>query len=119
MSSFTRTIPTGKGEGFVEEILSRADHLIPLTFRPTKAGSGDFIYLVFRGVIVGRARISAIHPADSDVATGIQRYPRWAKWIIKYVGRWERPPKSIQVQGHQSIRYLEAHSLEHLDYEAW
>jgi len=116
LSSFTRTIPADKGQAYVEEILSRANHFVPLAYRPTRAMPRDHIYLVFRGLIVGRARISRIDPA---AGTSDQRYPRWAKWVIRYAGRWERPPREIRVQGHQSVRYLEAHSLEHLDREIW
>jgi hypothetical protein len=115
LSSFTRTIPTEKGQAYVTKVLSRPDHFIPLAYRPIKARSGDFIYLVFRGVIVGRARISRIDPAGSAA----RRFPNWAKWIIWYTGRWQRPPRDIPVQGHQSVRYLETHSLGHLDRETW
>lgn len=119
MSSFTRTIPSEKGENHVQEILSRANHFIPLAYKPTRASPGDFIYLVFRGAIVGRARISRIDPVGSKALRGTERYPRWAKWIIRYAGKWQDPPRDIQVQGHQSVRYLETHSLEHLDHETW
>jgi hypothetical protein len=119
LSSFTRTIPSGKAEDYVREILSRADHFAPLAYRPAKARSGNFIYLIFCGVIVGRARISRIDPADSNAYRRSQRYPSWAKWIIRHAGRWERPPRDIHVQGHQSVRYLETHSLEYLDDETW
>jgi hypothetical protein len=116
VSSFTRTIPSGKSEAQVQELLSRRDHYLPLAFRPTRAGPGDLVYLIFRGLIVGRARISAVEPA---LRRGNQRYPRWARWIVRYAGRWERPPRPIPVQGHQSVRYLESHSLQHLDQESW
>jgi len=119
LSSFTRTIPSEKGEGVVREILSHAGHFIPLAYRPVRAKPGDFIYLIFRGEIVGRARITRIVPVRSDVPGKGQRYPSWAKWIIRYAGRWQKPPRTIHVRGHQSVRYLEAHSLTHLDREAW
>jgi hypothetical protein len=105
--------------GFVQGILSRADHFIPLAYRPTKATPGDFIYLVFRGVIVGRARISAIDPVDTHAMEGTETYPDWAKWVVRYVGQWEKPPRDIPVQGHQSVKYLETHTLEYLDDESW
>ena len=95
------------------------DHFIPLAYRPTKATRGDFIYLVFRGVIVGRARISAIDPVDTHGMEGTEIYPGWAKWVVRYVGQWEKPPRDIPIQGHQSVKYLETHSLEYLDDESW
>ncbi|HEY69218.1 MAG TPA: hypothetical protein G4O08_01400 [Anaerolineae bacterium] len=119
MSSFTRTIPSENGEAFVNQILSREDHYVPLAYRPTRAQPGDFIYLVFRGRMVGRARIAAIESAAPARLVGEDRYPPWAKWIIRFVGTWQKPPRDIPVQGHQSVRYLETHALEHLDTESW
>jgi len=119
LSSFTRTIPTEKGQAYVNKVLSRPDHFVPLAYRPARAGSGDFIYLVFRGVIVGRARISRIDPVGSAAPVGMRWFPNWARWIIRYRGRWQKPPREIPVQGHQSVRYLETHSLGHLDRETW
>ena len=119
MSSFTRTIPKSTKEDAVQQVLSRSEHYVPLAYRPNRANPGDFIYLVYRGLIVGRARIRTIHAVDDDRYSKQDPYPDWAKWIIRYVGNWERPPKDIQVQGHQSVRYLESHALEHLDGEDW
>ncbi len=119
MSSFTRTIPSEKGEAFVNQVLSGADHYMPLAYRPTRARPGDFIYLVFRGRMVGRAQIAAIESVESARQTDKDRYPLWARWIIRFVGPWQKPPREIPVQGHQSVRYLETHALEHLDSERW
>jgi hypothetical protein len=74
LSSITRAIPCVKGEDCVREILSRADTFIPFAYRPTKASLGDFITLVFCGVIVGRARISRIDPAHSSAPGKSQRH---------------------------------------------
>ena len=119
MSSFTRTIPTEKGQAYVNKVLSRPDHFVPLAYRPARAGSGDFIYLVFRGVIVGRARIIRIDAIDRGDSSEGGQYPSWARWVVRYAGEWENPPREILVQGHQSVRYLETHALEHLDSEIW
>jgi len=119
MSSFTRTIPSTKNTAEVSQILSRKDHFIPLAYRPTEAKSGDFIYLVFRGMIVGRARITSIDPTDPGLSPGTSQYPGWAKWVVRYAGAWHKPPRFIPVQGHQSVRYLEKQSLGHLDAEKW
>jgi hypothetical protein len=119
VSSFTRTVPSYKKEEDVNEILSKRDHFLPLAYRPTKAQAGDFIYLVFRGLIVGRVKISAIEAVDSRVPPGNGQYPVWARWVIRYAGGWEMPPREIPVQGHQSVRYLEAHALTQLDFEIW
>ncbi|MGD8814164.1 MAG: hypothetical protein PVI78_06765, partial [Anaerolineales bacterium] len=82
------------------------------------AHPGDYIYLVFRGRIVGRAKIASIDPASESLIVE-NRYPPWAKWILRISGSWEKPPRDIPVQGHQSVRYLETHALEHLDSEKW
>jgi hypothetical protein len=119
LSSFTRTIPGHRQQNFVDQVLAREDHFIPLAYRPTRAGAGDFIYLIYRGVIVGRARISAVDPVDPGEPEAEGQYPDWAKWVVRYAGRWEKPPTEIQVQGHQSVRYLETQSLGHLDSERW
>jgi hypothetical protein len=119
LSSFTRTIPSYQKEAFVNQVLAQENHFIPLAYRPTKAGAGDFVYLIYRGVIVGRARISAVDPVDPGELAEEGLYPDWAKWVVRYTGRWEKPPREIQVQGHQSVRYLEIQSLNHLDSESW
>jgi hypothetical protein len=119
MASFTRTVPGYKGEEHVLQILSCHDHFIPLVYRPVKARAGDFIYLIYKGQIVSRARISAIVPFESRVANELEEPLHWARWIIRYSGRWEKPPRTISVRGHQSIRYLETHSLSYLDTEVW
>ncbi len=93
LSSFTRTIPSEKGDDYVNQILSQKRYFIPLAYRPTKAQAGDFIYLVFRGVIVGRARIASIKSVASEIPGETRRYPIWAKWIVRYVGEWEKPPE--------------------------
>ena len=119
MSSFTRTIPSNRGEDSVKQILHRKNYFIPLAYRPIRAQVGDFIYLVFRGKIVGRAKISLIEVVNPEVSLTTSQYPAWAKCVVRYTGKWEEPPREIPVQGHQSVRYLETHSLTHLDSEVW
>jgi len=119
MPSFTRTIPAYKTVEEVEQVLSRRDHYVPLTFKPARAQAGDFIYLIFRGKIAGRARISAIDSAEADASPGVEQYPDWARWVIRYTGGWEKPPREIAARGHQGVRYLEEQSLAYLDSENW
>jgi hypothetical protein len=103
----------------VKQILSRKDHFIPLAYRPSRAQAGDFIYLIFHGLIVGRVKITSIEAVETDGPSGTSGYPTWARWVIKYAGGWEEPPREIQVQGHQSVRYLETNALAYLDSEKW
>jgi hypothetical protein len=117
LSSFTRTIPAYKSQQEIDQVISRRDYFIPLTFQPARAHAGDFIYLIYKGWLIGRARISAIESVA--VSSGEDRYPDWARWIVRYTGGWEKPPRQIPVQGHQSVRYLETHSLGYLDAETW
>lgn len=119
MSSFTRTIPKDKQESFVTNILSQSDHFIPLTFQPRQAEPGDYIYLIHRGKIAGRARISSIEEVNRKGQTEGEKYPNWAKWVVRYTGSWEKPPSVIHVKGHQGVRYLKTQGLGHLDKEIW
>jgi hypothetical protein len=119
LSSFTRTIPKYKKIEEVNLILSQKTAFIPLAYRPTRAQAGDFIYLIFQGIIVGRAKISAIEAVDSAVPSDSDQVPTWARWVVRYEAGWQKPPREIPVQGHQSVRYLEAHALNDLDSEAW
>lgn len=118
MPSFTRTIPQYKTNKEVEMVLSGRDGFVPLTFRPGRAGSGDFIYMIYHGFIAGRARISKMIPAQAAGYGGGQ-VPGWAKWLVYYKGGWEIPPREITVQGHQGVRYLEEQGLGALDGETW
>jgi hypothetical protein len=119
MSSFTRTIPKDKQESFVTHILSLPDHFIPLTFQPRQAEPGDYIYLIHRGKIAGRAKISSIDAVNHNRQNKGEIYPNWAKWVVRYTGSWEKPPSVIHVKGHQGVRYLKTQGLGHLDKEIW
>jgi hypothetical protein len=103
----------------VNRVLSQRDHFVPLAYKPGRAHPGDFIYLIYQGKIVGRARIISIDAIDPEDPSEGGPYPSWARWVVRYAGRWENPPREIPVQGHQSVRYLETHALEHLDSEKW
>jgi hypothetical protein len=117
LTSFTRTIPAYKKPEEVEELLSREDNFIPLAYKPAQARAGDYIYLIYRGYIVGRARISGIEPVEADSLPG--EGLDWARWLIRYRGGWQRPPRPIPAQGHQSVRYLGEKWFETLDGETW
>jgi hypothetical protein len=119
MASFTRTIPSDKNPDSVQKILSRPDHYLPLTFRPLQADPGDYLYLVYRGKIVGRVRISSINNIQDPTTANPAAPPSWAKWLVLYKGKWEIPPRDIFVQGHQGVRYLENQGLINLDLENW
>lgn len=114
MSSFTRTIPSYKPRSLVENLLDSTNSTIPLSFRPGRAEPGDFIYLIHRGLLRGRARIAAIEPASVSPDT-----PSWARWVIRCQGRWERSPRPIPTQGHQGVRYLPRPGLRVFDDENW
>ena len=106
MSSFVRCIPKYEAPSYVEEILSRSDHFIPLKRRPRRAQPGDFFYLAYGGRIVGRAAIDSIAAARSDVPIASDRRLYEAEWLVKYKGAWQRPPVDISYRGHQGFRYL-------------
>jgi hypothetical protein len=119
MSSFTRTIPAYKTAAEVSQVLAQKDAFVPLSFLPTRALAGDFIYLIYHGLIVGRARISAVESLKPGLSPQEAQVPAWAMCLVRYAGGWERPPREVPLQGHQGVRYLEAQALEYLDSEAW
>jgi len=119
LASFTRTVPAQKDPREVTRILSRKDHYLPLTFRPSRAETGDFLYLVHRGRIAGRAEIDRIEAVEEASRSSKADPPDWARWLIWYRGTWQQPPREIEVQGHQGVRYLETQGLEDLDREDW
>jgi hypothetical protein len=60
MASFIRTIQRGEKPEYINDILARSNHHIPLKIEPKRARPGDFIDLAYDGEIVGRARIKEI-----------------------------------------------------------
>ncbi len=117
MSSFTRTIPAYKTPQEVEALLRRENDFIPLAYRPTQARAGDYIYLIYRRKIVGRAKIAAIEAVEASAPPdeGLD----WARWLVRYAGGWEQPGRDIPAQGHQSVRYLGEGWFGDLDAEEW
>ena len=119
MTSFVRTIQQEEEPGYIEAILSRSDHFIPLKFCPKRAGPGDFIYLAYRGRIVGRALIGEIDLRGGEVPIGHNQRSYRAKCLVWYRGGWQRSPRYIPFKGCQGIRYLDVVGLEDLDSEQW
>jgi hypothetical protein len=119
VTSFVRTIQHEETPAYVNEILARRDHFIPLPFIPRSSHPGDFIYLAHRGRIVGRARIDSIAPYSGDVPISSYRISFDAKSLVKYSGGWEMPEATIEFRGFQGIRYLPTVGLSHLDKQRW
>jgi hypothetical protein len=109
MTSFVRTIRADEDPMYVQQLLARRHHWIPLKIRPKKAVEGDHIYLCFQGALVGRALISEIVPAKGPVRIGSTQRQYNAKWLVKYEGPWEAPTRRIPCTGSQGIRYLLKH----------
>jgi len=119
MASFVRTIQQEEKLEYIEEILSRSDHYIPLKFYPRRVHPGDFIYLAYRGKIVGRALVERIEPVADEVLIGSERRSYQAECLVRYKGGWQRSPRDIPFEGCQGIRYLDRVGLESLDSEQW
>ena len=120
MTSFIRTAQQGEHLSYIEQILGRTDHFIPLKFLPRRAHKGDFIYLAYRGEIVGRARITEIRAVNHDVPFGSTQRPYPAMSEVWYGKEgWECPGRIIPFKGYQGIRYLDTMGLEGLDSEVW
>lgn len=119
MASFIRTIPQAEHVTYVDEILSRTRHFIPLKLLPKRAGQGDFVYLAHRGKLVGRAVIDRIQPVGAEVPIGSDRDLYGARWLVHYSTGWQRAPRAIPFRGRQGIRYLNTEGLQQLDSERW
>jgi hypothetical protein len=104
VTSFIRTIAQSESQEYVNQILSRSDHFIPLKFQPRRARPGDFIYLAHRGRIVGRAVIRSIDPTLNDVPIASDQLLYAAEWLVRYRGGWQRSPRRITFRGYQGIR---------------
>jgi hypothetical protein len=119
MASFTKTIPAGKAKAEVEALLAGCDHFLPLAQIPSRAQAGDFIYIIYRGMILARARIRALEVVKRDVISEERAGVEWARSLVHFTGEWEKPGRAIPAQGHQSVRYLDVQGLAHLDGEKW
>ena len=119
MTSFIRTIQRQEQCAYLKEILSRTEHFIPLKGKPLRASPGDFMYLAYRGLIVGRARIDRFESVSHDVPIGFKRGPYVATWLVHYKGGWQRCPREVRYRGTQGIRYVDTEGLAHLDAEEW
>ena len=119
MSSYVRTVQSREIPEYVDEILNRVDHYLLLKFIPRRASSGDFMYLAYRGELVGRAVIDRLEEVDGIYPIGSKQEDYHARCLVWYRGGWERPPRRIPVRGRQGIRYLEGLGLSELDQEKW
>ena len=108
MTSFIRTIPRKEEPRYVEEILSRRDHFIPLKGQPKRAKPGDFLYLAYRGLIVARARIDRFESVNRNVPIGPDGRCYHARCLVHYRGGWQRCPRDVPFKGSQGIRYVDA-----------
>jgi len=120
MTSFIRTAQRREHVCYIDEILDRRCHFIPLKFRPGRANVGDFIYLAHRGEIVGRARITEFRAVNHDVPFGSTQRPYRATCEVWYGEEgWEPTKRRIPYKGYVGIRYVDTMGLEDLDSEVW
>ncbi len=119
MSSFARTIQSTENPDYVEEILLRDEGAIPLPLIPSIANVGDYIYLVYDGKIIGRAKISEIDPHPGSMRIGSTQNLYHYRSRIIYRAGWERPNIDIYIRGFQGIRYLNRLGFGELDQESW
>ena len=119
MTSFIRTIQRQETDEYVEEILSRSDHFIPLKGQPQYSQKDDYIYLLHNGLIIARAKISRLEPTVQPVKIGSEKREFPAGCLVWYKGGWEKPKICRQLRGFQGIRYLDTLGLENLDRESW
>lgn len=115
MTSFIRTIPKTESPNYIDEILSRSDHFIPLPFIPKRSVPGDYIYLAFRGVLKGRAKIERIEPHEGQIPISSSIKHLHAKCLVRYRGGWQKPSRIINFKGTQGIRYIDRLGMREMD----
>lgn len=119
MTSFIRTIQREELPSWIEEVLSRRKSFLPLPFFPGRALPGDFVYLAFRGSLVGRARILNVEETDDVVRISSIQRPFRARSKMHYTQGWSRAPGHVPFRGYQGIRYVDTMGLSKLDLEEW
>ncbi len=103
---FIRTIERDETETWIQDLLAKEEHPYPLPFMPRNAGTGDHMYLCWRGRIIARARIIDIAPRENPVYVGtFGREVGPGSTVV--VGGWEHAPRDIAYRGYQGIRYTE------------
>lgn len=103
----TRTIQKEESEEWVDALfdgtLTETD--FPLHAVPKDVAPGDWLYVIYRGKIVGRCRSSSIVRADEPVWVGSDEHVVDARCVITVECPGERAPVEIRRKGHQFIRY--------------
>jgi hypothetical protein len=121
MASFIRSIPQSENSKYIETILARRNHHIPLNICPKETEPGDFIYVAYGGAIIARAKIVEIALCESDVPISSDQVPYDAKVLVRYEDGWRRAPRHIPFKGTTGIRYVNRQRppLNGLDNETW
>lgn len=103
----TRTIQRTEDPARQERYFNGAYDFITLPLRgiPKHANVGDWMYLIYRGAIIGRCRILEINPCNNNVPVGSTQHIVNAKCMVVVECPGERAPHYIPRRGSMGIRY--------------
>ena len=107
-----RTIQAEEHSDWVErlfdgkELTGKNATNFPLKARPSKARVGDWLYLIYRGRIHGRLRITEIEQVDKEVPVGTSGAMVRARALVHVQCPGERAPRWIKRRGSQGFTYV-------------
>jgi hypothetical protein len=122
MSNTTRTIQAGVSDEWVTQLFDGTwqgdDEGFPLLQVSAYVGPGDWDFVIHKGHVVGRCRISEVRLTDQTAQVGTEGVPGDARcWLVVHLCG-ERAPGLIQRRGHQGIRYDDVREGEQLVHSA-
>lgn len=104
--SVTRTMQARENKEWVDGFFeNEAECEFPLPFVPRQE-IGDYLYIIYQGVVAGRCRILRCEPRNEPVEVGSEEQPVDARSVIIVQCPGEPAPREIRRQGHMSIRYI-------------
>lgn len=110
-----RTIESSETEEWVEATFDpnpreggpRVPHTYPFPFHPRHELAGSFLYVVYRGEVIGYGRIKEVRPHAGDViGTDLHDVQPGASLILD--GALTRMPFKLAARGFMGIRYVDA-----------
>jgi hypothetical protein len=79
----------------------------PLPGRPSDVVPGDHLYLIYRGIVVGRFEIERLLSANEITEVGTEDQTIDARCLVRVTCPGERAPRVIHATGHMGIRYTD------------
>ncbi len=107
----TRTIQQDEDPSHIDGFFQGQNRELrfPVKGKPKRLGMGDYVYLIFRGKIVGRFSVTHIVPIPPNqipYEVGKKRpFTTKGTYFVVTKAPGERTTKLIHRRGHQGIRY--------------